>query len=124
MSLAEGRVTPRYATLLSDRPTASHTRTGQGAPQIQIQSILKKKPPPLLPTIMSRVAVSLANATLRLRIRVRPNAAETRVIAVREERVDIAVTEPARDGMAGRGVVAFVSKVCMCVCVMRVVGLG
>lgn len=60
---------------------------------------------------MSRVAISLANAVLRVRVRVRANAAETRVLAVREERVDIAVTAPARDGAASRGAVAVVSKV-------------
>lgn len=60
----------------------------------------------------TRTAVSFtASTTLRLRVRVRPHAAHTRVLAVRPERVDIAVTQVARDGAANRGVGVFVSKV-------------
>lgn len=60
----------------------------------------------------TRIAVSFtASTTLRLRVRVRPNAAQTRVLGVRPERLDIAVTEVARDGAANRGVGNFISRV-------------
>lgn len=111
-SQSKGRVTPRYVTLrcyptrsLHDQPTKA-----------QIKKKITSTPPK-----MSRVAISLANAVLRVRVRVRANAAETRILAVREERVDIAVTAPAREGAAGRGAVVVVSKVC-CVLVRWLVG--
>lgn len=102
--------TLRYVTLrllsnpLAARPTHKNTNK-------KIKNKNKNTPTPHQKK-MSRVAISLANAVLRVRVRVRANAAETRILAVREERVDIAVTAPAREGAAGKGVVAVVSKVC------------
>lgn len=62
---------------------------------------------------MSRLhAISLHATTLRIRVRVRPNASHTRVVNVLDSRVDVAVTEVARGGAANRGVVGFMCKVC------------
>ncbi|KAL0636539.1 hypothetical protein Q9L58_004493 [Maublancomyces gigas] len=62
---------------------------------------------------MSRLhaAISLHATTLRIRVRVRPNASHTRVVNVLDSRVDVAVTEVARGGAANRGVVGFMCKV-------------
>lgn len=65
---------------------------------------------------MSRLnAISLHATTLRIRVRVRPNASHTRVVNVLDNRVDVAVTAVAREGAANKGVVEFMCKVCMCV---------
>ncbi|KAL7266318.1 hypothetical protein RUND412_011138 [Rhizina undulata] len=57
-------------------------------------------------------AISLTpTLQLRLQLHIKPNASKSRIVALADDRIEVAILEAAREGEANKGVVKFISEV-------------